>query len=361
MLLHRLSAAWVAPLAVVAGCHLISGGDDLHIVEPRGNGTGAGGADGGSGGLGGDGAMGGHEGGLGGAGGSGGGAVIEPNCQGLLDSCGPGADENCCDSSLVLGGTYDRSDDPSYPATVSDFRLDRFEVTVGRFRKFVQAGLGTQANPPQAGDGAHPLIGGSGWKNAWNGELPLDQAELISNLKCHANYQTWTDQPAGNETRPINCVSWYQAFAFCAWDGGRLPTEAEWNYAAAGGDEQREYPWGSSVDSSYAVYDCMADGSAAGDCASTDILPVGSRSPKGDGRWGQADLAGSIWEWNLDWWWPDYVSPCQDCACLDEGTNRVFRGGSWFSNAINLPAGTRNGNIPAGYDQYVGFRCARTP
>ncbi|WP_438023210.1 formylglycine-generating enzyme family protein [Sorangium sp. So ce233] len=64
-----------------------------------------------------------------------------------------------------------------------------------------------------------------------------------------------------NEARPIRCVSWSVAFAFCAWDGGRLPTEAEWNHASAGGSEQREYPWGNAFpNSTYAVYD--AAGSA---------------------------------------------------------------------------------------------------
>jgi formylglycine-generating enzyme len=82
-----------------------------------------------------------------------------PSCQGLARSCGPAQDEDCCASPAVSGGTYDRSNDPSFPATVSNFRLDRFEVTVGRFRKFVAA---YPASKPAAGAGAHPLISGSG-------------------------------------------------------------------------------------------------------------------------------------------------------------------------------------------------------
>ena len=104
----------------------------------------------------------------------------------------------------------------------------------------------------------------------------------------------------------MNCIDWYDAFAFCAWDGGRLAMEAEWNYAAAGGSLQQPYPWGAAMlDTMHAVYECTGDGSAAGQCWETDILNVGSKSPTGDGKWGQADLAGGVWEWNLDW----YASP----------------------------------------------------
>jgi hypothetical protein len=89
------------------------------------------------------------------------------SCAGLTATCGP-SNESCCKSLLVPGGTYYRSyngvdfTDKSYPATVADFYLDKYEITVGRFRQFVNAGMGTQANPPAAGAGANPLIAGLG-------------------------------------------------------------------------------------------------------------------------------------------------------------------------------------------------------
>jgi formylglycine-generating enzyme required for sulfatase activity len=252
---------------------------------------------------------------------------------------------------------------------VSDFRLDKYKVTVGRFRVFVSASMGTQANAPLSGSGAHPRITGSGWDLTWDVNLATGPAALVARLKCDATYQTWTDTPGSNEDRPINCVSWYEAMAFCAWDDGYLPTETEWNYAAAGGTEQRAYPWSSPagsllLDSSRASYmvgsDCVGDGMAG--CASTDIVPVGSK-PAGDGRWGQSDLAGNVMEWALDW--NDiYPNPCVDCANLVTAGARVMRGGSFNGPATWLRTGTRTvfvDTTPSTRSGDIGFRCARAP
>jgi sulfatase modifying factor 1 len=76
-------------------------------------------------------------------------------------------------------------------ATVGDFRLDKYEVTVGRFRAFVNAGEGTQASPPLPGAGVHKKIPGSGWSATWNAKLATDNAALIAALKCNPTYQTW--------------------------------------------------------------------------------------------------------------------------------------------------------------------------
>jgi formylglycine-generating enzyme required for sulfatase activity len=244
---------------------------------------------------------------------------------------------------------------PEHPATLSSFVLDKYEVTVGRFRAFVEAGAGTQASPPAADSGAHPLIADSGWDSAWDTNLPADQAALSSAIACDAAYQTWTDSAGANEQYPINCISWYEAFAFCIWDGGRLPTDAEWEYAAAGGDQNRVYPWGNDVSdplpASYVVTD------------NSPLVPVGSY-PGGNGRWGHADLAGSSYEWTLDWfaadWYTATQAGCSDCANLTPGTQRMVRGGGWYSSANVLrAAGRMDTSAPEIVIYYFGFRCAR--
>jgi formylglycine-generating enzyme required for sulfatase activity len=281
-------------------------------------------------------------------------------CLGLATTCGASMNGDCCSSLPVPGGTFYRSydgssySDMSYPATVASFYLDKYEITVGRFRQFVDAGMGTQATPPASSSGAHPSIVGSGWNSAWNANLPTTTANLKGGVKCSPAYQTWSDTPSSNENKPQNCLDWYTAFAFCIWDGGRLPTEAEWNYAASGGSEQRVYPWSNpptstAIDDSYAVY-CGAS------CTSGD-MNVGMKSPKGDGKWGQSDLGGNEFEWVLDWYADPYSAPCDNCANLTPASMRVWRGSSYYLDAMHLWSSFRGWNFPTA--QIAGARCAR--
>jgi len=320
-------------------------------------GEGGGGGSGGSGGGGQGGTAGG--GGAGGAvgGGGAGGTVLPtpPSCIGLAADCGHQQATDCCAGAKVDGGLFHRSNDPTYPAQVGDFWLDKFEVTVGRYRAFVAAGRGTAQNPPAPGDGAHPAIAQSGWDAAWNSLLPADTAALEDALDCYDGH-TYTPTAGSGETRPINCVNWTMAFAFCAWDEGRLPTEAEWNYAAAGGDDQNLYPWGPDFQAGYAFYDCLADGNTG--CALSDILPVGSL-PDGDARWGHSDLAGNLWERVLDTY-GTYPLPCVDCANVQSGGQKVYRGGGYRSPEVaRLQTSTRDSQLPGERVVDVGFRCAR--
>jgi sulfatase modifying factor 1 len=298
-----------------------------------------------------------------------------PSCAGGL-YC---SSEGCCTSIVLPGGSYSMGrstetctnctagcprgmdscsldEEPEHPATVSRFALDKYEVTVGRFRRFVDAGAGTQANPPEEGAGAHPLISGSGWDSAWNTNLPADQAGLLNSITCSASDDTWTPTAGPNETYPMNCVNWYEAFAFCIWDGGRLPTEAEWEYAAAGGDENRVFPWGNDVADPLPANYLMTEG--------YPFFDVGSY-PDGNGRWGHADLAGSMWEWVLDWYASDYYttteSGCSDCANLFAASDRVYRGGAWAGGAAYLRAASRAYFTDSpGRLRGLGWRCARS-
>ncbi len=301
--------------------------------------------------------------------------AIAPSCATIPSICGPAGNQSCCESPPVPDVTYLRSydlatdgayGDPSHPATVSAFHLDRYPVTVARFRAFVQAGYGTQLAPPADGAGAHVRIAGSGWAPPWNSQLLSDTATLRTQLASCGGRSTWTDGPAANEARPINCVSWYEAFAFCIWDGAYLPTDAEWNAAAAGGDEQRAYPWSSPASSIVAdetnasffvdtTRQCFGDLVAG--CEITDLTPVGSK-PAGDGRYGHSDLAGNVYGWLLDhagaW-----VDPCVDCAQLSDGIPRVARGGSYRDDLGQMRVGVRSAFDSDVRADVFGFRCAR--
>jgi formylglycine-generating enzyme required for sulfatase activity len=313
-------------------------------------------------------------------------AAVPPSCLAGgpgLSECGAAGSGSCCTSPEVAGGTYYRTyandgtgpTEESAPATVSTFRLDTYDVTVGRFRQFVNAVL-----PPDGGAGWRPVAGsgkhthlnggqglvGSGSPGTYEpGWVASDDAYVTptdSNLGCGGSFSTWAPAPGDGETRPINCVNWWESYAFCIWDGGFLPTEAESDYAAAGGNQQREYPWGETdpgTMNQYAIYGCYYP-SGSGTCAGREnIAPVGTAS-LGAGLWGQLDLMGNVWPWTLDWLAP-YVDPCTDCADLTAATNRTHGGADYHDPTSYLVTSSRHGNPPQYRDSVIGFRCARAP
>ena len=255
------------------------------------------------------------------------------------------------------------------PASVSGFRLDKYLVTVGRFRRFVTAWNNGSGYLPPAGSGKHMHLNGGnglnatggGYEPGWAASDDSNVSPTNSALACQAG-ATWTSTAASQENLPINCVNWWEAYAFCIWDGGFLPSEAEWEYAAVGGSQEREYPWGSTAPGTgdqYEVYDCNYP-SASGTCANqSDVAPVGTAT-MGAGLWGQLDLTGDIFEWALDWYAASYVDPCTDCVDSTSASARVFRGGYFGEGTPDSPE-ARNSSDPTTRFDGFGFRCARTP
>ncbi len=293
-----------------------------------------------------------------------GGQAGTPDCSEIGPSCATGQlcnSESCCTSLPVPGGSYRIDASELCPASVSPFCLDRYEVTVGRFRAFVSSyDAWRAAGNPLEGAGAHPHVPGSGWQPAWSEQLPVSAQEFQDqgHLRHTAVSNTWD----GVEDQPIANVTWLEAFAFCIWDQARLPTAAEWEYAAGHGDENRIYPWGDTPQPSIAVADiaCAYDGEP--DCSVWDIASVGS-FPAGRGFFGHDDMAGSLWEWVLDEGSQACpIQPCNDCAYLSTGSSRMIRGGSFYNSddARRFEVRFRVSAPPNdhAYD-LVGVRCAR--
>jgi sulfatase modifying factor 1 len=320
-----------------------------------------------------------------------------------MTNCGPdGSDEeSCCTSLQVTGGTYYRTYDPTDgenlimlsadggptaeadPATVSSFRLDKYDVTVGRFRQFVKAWKGGWVPAPGSGKHSHLNSGnglsaiGGGYEPGWVAPDDVHITPTDTNLAgvggsfCPGPpFNTWTPMAGTHENLPIDCVNWYEAYAFCIWDRGFLPSAAEWEYAAAGGNEQREYPWGATdpgTASAYAIYGCDYPSPAEDESFPICLAGVGNLAPVGNamlgaGLWGQLDLVGNVSQWNVDGY-GYYTEPCTDCADFtlqDLNVGRVVHGGS-FQDAQGwlTPARYTLGN-PQRRDD-IGFRCARTP
>ena len=189
----------------------------------------------------------------------------------------------------------------------------------------------------------------------------LDQTEVTN-----AQYQTCVTAGKCDEWRyaddsdfnaadqPVVGVSWSDAVDYCAWVGGRLPTEAEWEYAARG-PEGFVYPWGDSWQPGLA--NCDED-----DCEDgfEYMAPVGS-FPAGASWVGALDMVGNVWEWVADWYDAEYYarSPRENPTGPEEGETRVLRGGSWSNWAEPPRSGSRWGGPRPWYNN-GGFRCVRT-
>ncbi|MBI5209837.1 MAG: formylglycine-generating enzyme family protein [Elusimicrobia bacterium] len=208
--------------------------------------------------------------------------------------------------SFLMGSEAGEADDekPVHRVTVKGLYMAKTEVTNKQYRACVSAGA---CSPAHVADGTCYVYSGSAWKQ---GDLP-------------ASFQ--------GDGQPVVCVDWSQAKAFSAWVGARLPTEAEWEYAARSAGKDWAYPWGDEQAScSRAVMD---DGGVG--CGRDSTWPVCSK-PAGNTEQGLCDMAGNVWEVTQDWYHGSYDGAPVDGSAWESprGSGRVFRGGSW-----SLPAG----------------------
>ena len=156
----------------------------------------------------------------------------------------------------------------------------------------------------------------------------------------------WNDSAYNQPNQPVVGVDWHDAVAYARWAGKRLPTEAEWEYAARGGLSGKKYPWGDLVGSSQANYNRNVG----------KPVPVGSFEPNGYGLY---DMAGNVYEWCADWYDSQYYSnsPSRNPQGPSSGTSRVLRGGGWNVTSVNMGVYDRLMSGILSMHPHVGFRC----
>ncbi len=251
---------------------------------------------------------------------------------------------------------------PVRKVTLDPFFIDAAPVTNGHFTEFVrETNYVTEAER-------------FGWSFVFQGHVPKTMVEdtvLAAPWWCKVAHAAW-DHPEGPESNvttredyPVTHVSWSDAAEFARWAGKRLPTEAEWEYAARGGLEQKRFPWGDELlpdgehvcniwQGTFPTLDLAEDGYAG-------TSPVRAFPPNGYGLY---SLSGNTWEWCADWFHPSYhlAASKTNPAGPAQGRGRVMRGGSYlchesYCNRYRVAA--RTSNTPDSSTTNIGFRCVR--
>jgi formylglycine-generating enzyme required for sulfatase activity len=210
------------------------------------------------------------------------------------------------------------NEQPAHTVTLDSFWIDQYEVSNAQYHQCVTAGA------------------------------------------CEAS-SYWDDADFNGDEQPVVGVSWYNAQTYCEWIGGRLPTEAEWEYAARG-VEGNVYPWGDTFDCARGNFDdetslddYVVPGGAG--CDGYDMTAPVGRFEAGKSWCGVHDMAGNVWEWVADWY-GDYPSQAQtNPAGPETGAYKVLRGGGWYSQSDSVRSAYRYGYNPSDRGIVYGFRC----
>jgi formylglycine-generating enzyme required for sulfatase activity len=255
--------------------------------------------------------------------------------------------------ALVPGGRFFMGSDDDLPAerpahnvALRAYCMDKLEVTTAAYRACSDRGDCKRA----------------GRTNKWPDMTAKDAR----------TYDPQCNDIESRATHPINCVDWNMADRFCRAEGKRLPTEAEWEFAARGSDG-RKYPWGDAAPSVKHLNACGAECAAWGKKhgASLDALftesdgwattaPVGS-FPRGASRWGIEDMVGNVWEWVADYYAPYRDTDEEDPTGPASGATRAMRGGAWNGAYVDWVRPSFRFHSAADTRSHgVGFRCAKT-
>jgi formylglycine-generating enzyme required for sulfatase activity len=265
---------------------------------------------------------------------------------------------------------------PAHVVRIDPFWMDEHEVTNAQFRQFVEAtGYVTTAERPPK-DGVDP---GSLVFTPPPGPVPLDDPTKWWKWVSGASWRQ-PEGPASNldgrDDHPVVQVSWDDAVAYAAWAGKRLPTEAEWEFAARGGLAGKKFTWGDDPPAEGARLANIWQGDFPHRNLTLDgydrTAPVKSYPPNGYGLY---DTAGNVWEWCSDWWRPDVytrlpspaVNPTGPPTAWEPGVatsiRRVTRGGSFLCHVCYCesyrPAARRGTDADTGMS-HIGFRCVRS-
>ena len=276
----------------------------------------------------------------------------------LTPRTSPAADARCPPNMrFVPGGDFVMGADegaaaarPAHTVSVAPFCIDALEVATADYAACVDRGACERAPS----------------ENSWT-NISTRERTLFDPL-CNAR------EPAARALHPINCVDWSMAEAYCASQGARLPTEAEWEFSARG-PRGHKYPWGDEEPTPLRLNACGKECAAwgarkgaheralyLGDDGYATTAPVGS-FPAGASPFGVQDLAGNVWEWTSGRFEP-YVARSEEGSAeeSDGGGPRVIRGGAWNAGYAGWLSGTFRHGVDAEVRSYaVGFRCARAP